>query len=70
MAFMKVGPTELRILLAAGTLQLIRSADVTMLGYRWLLFDVGAAVAAAGVLAAFATSAIRNGAALYREERL
>src|SRR5215211_2439000 len=70
MAFMKVGPTELRILLAAGTFQLMRSDYVSMFGQRWLLFDVGATVAAAGVLIAFAASAVRNGVALYNEERL
>src|SRR6187401_424650 len=65
MAFMKVGPTELRILLAAGTIQLMRSDVVTILGHRWLLFDVGGVVATAGLLIAFATSALRNGIALY-----
>jgi phosphatidylglycerophosphate synthase len=70
MAFMKVGPTELRILLAAGTLQLIRSDVVSILGRQWLLFDVGGAVAIAGLLIAFAASAVRNGVALYRQERL
>jgi len=70
MAFMKVGPTELRILLAVGTLQLMRSDFVTILGNRWLLFDVGGVVASAGILIAFATAALRNGIALYNEERL
>jgi phosphatidylglycerophosphate synthase len=70
MAFMKVGPTELRILLAAGTIQLMRSDVVTIFGRSWLLFDVGGAIAAAGLLVAFAVSALRNGAALYDEERL
>ena len=55
MAFMKVGPTELRILLAAGTIQLMRSDFVSILGHRWLLFDVGGVVATAGLLIAFAT---------------
>ena len=70
MAFMKVGPTELRIILAAGTIQLMRSDSFLMLGREWLLFDVGGLVAAAGILIAFATAAIRNGVALYDEERL
>jgi phosphatidylglycerophosphate synthase len=70
MAFMKVGPTELRILLAAGTLQLMRSDFVSILGRQWLLFDVGAAVAIAGTLLAFVVNAVRNGIALYNEERL
>ena len=70
MAFMKVGPTELRILLAAGTLQLMRSSFVGILGEQWLLFDIGGAVAIAGLLIAFTVSALQNGIALYREERL
>lgn len=70
MAFLKVGPTELRIILAAGVLQLMRSDSVSILGQRWLLFDVGGAVAIGGLAIAFAASALRNGIALYREERL
>jgi len=70
MAFMKVGPTELRMLLAAGTIQLMRSDFAVMFGHRWLLFDVGAAVAIAGTLLAFVVNAVRNGIALYNEERL
>jgi phosphatidylglycerophosphate synthase len=70
MAFMKVGPTELRIILAAGVVQLMRSDYISILGRQWLLFDVGGAVAIAGLIVAFAVSALRNGIALYREERL
>jgi phosphatidylglycerophosphate synthase len=65
-----LGPTELRILLAAGTLMLMRSDVVELLGRQWLLFDVGGAVGIAGLLLTFVASAIRNGVALYREERL
>jgi archaetidylinositol phosphate synthase len=70
LAFLKIGPTELRILLALGTLQLMRSDVVSLLGHTWRLFDVGGAVAIAGFLVAFAVGAIKNGVALYREERL
>jgi phosphatidylglycerophosphate synthase len=70
LSFWKVGPTELRILLAAGVLQLMRSDTVTLLGHPWLLFDVGGAVAIAGFLVAFAAAALKNGMALYDEERL
>ena len=70
MAFLRVGPTELRILLAAGTIQLMRSSFVTIFGQQWLLFDVGGAAAIGGLLLAFTVSALRNGIALYREERL
>jgi phosphatidylglycerophosphate synthase len=65
-----VGPTELRMLLAAGTLVLMRTDVMTVLGHRWLLFDVGGAVGIAGLLLTFARGAIANGVALYREERL
>ena len=65
-----VGPTELRLLLAAGTLQLMRSDVIELLGHRWLLFDVGGAVGIAGFLLTFAYSAVANGVALYKEERL
>ena len=65
-----IGPTEMRILLAAGTLRLMQSAYVTVLGRQVLLFDVGALVGIAGFLLTFVVSAISNGVALYREERL
>ena len=70
MAFLKVGPTELRIILAAGVLQLMRTDSLMVLGQRWLLFDLGGAVAIGGLALAFAVAALRNGIALYREERL
>ena len=58
------------VLLAAGTIQLMRSNVVSFLGHHWLLFDVGGAVGIAGFLLTFAVAAARNGVALYREERL
>jgi phosphatidylglycerophosphate synthase len=70
LAFLKIGPTELRILLAIGTLQLMRSDVVDVFGREWRLFDAGGAVAIAGFLVAFVVGAIRNGVALYQEERL
>jgi phosphatidylglycerophosphate synthase len=65
-----IGPTELRLLLAVGTVQLMRSDAVQMLGHRWLLFDVGGAAGIAGLLLTFAISATRNGVALFKEEPL
>jgi len=70
MSFWKVGPTELRILLAAGTIQMMRSDVVEILGVRWLLFDAGGAVGIAGLLLAFVYSAVRNSVTLYRQEPL
>jgi archaetidylinositol phosphate synthase len=69
-SYWKVGPTELRLLFAAGTLQLLRSPDVVLFGHRYLLFDVGSMVAIVGLLATFLASAIGNTATLYRREPL
>jgi archaetidylinositol phosphate synthase len=69
-SFWKFGPTELRILLVAGTLQLLRSPYVTIAGERLLLFDVGGVVAIVALLATFVASALRNGRLLYRLEPL
>ena len=70
-SLLKVGPTELRILLAAGTLRLLTNgSEVELLGGTWLLFDVGGVVAAFGLFGALVFSAVRNGLALYRAEPL
>ena len=65
-----IGPTELRILLALGTLQLMRTNGVELSGHHWLLFDVGGVVGIAGFLLTFVRSAVGNGVALFKEERL
>jgi phosphatidylglycerophosphate synthase len=70
MSYWKFGPTELRILLAAGTLQLLRSETVDLFGSRFLLFDVGGAVAVAGLAFTFVVSAVRNTRTLYLREPL
>ena len=67
-SFWKFGPTELRILLAVGTIQLLRSPEVTLFGHRVLLFDVGGSVAIAALVVTFVLSAVRNGMLLYRME--
>lgn len=69
-SFWKFGPTELRILLAIGTLQLLRSPVVTIAGQRLLLFDLGGAVAIVALVATFGAAALRNGRLLYRLEPL
>jgi phosphatidylglycerophosphate synthase len=69
-SFWKFGPTELRILLAAGTLRLIQSPYVTLAGSKYLLFDIGGAVAIAGLLFTFIVSAVANTRMLYRAEPL
>jgi phosphatidylglycerophosphate synthase len=69
-SYWKFGPTELRILLAAGTLQLLRSPWSTIADHRLLLFDLGAGIGAAALLLTFIVSATGNAAKLYRLEPL
>ena len=69
-SYWKFGPTELRILVALGTLQLLRSGFVSLFGHRVLLFDIGGAIAIVGLLATFVASAIHNTRTLYRLEPL
>lgn len=69
MSFLGVGPTELRMVIAAGAIKAAMSPWGT-LGWntRLLLFDIGAVVAVIGLLTAFVVSAVRNTRALYLAE--
>lgn len=69
-SYWKMGPTELRILLAIGTLTLLRSPYVNLFGERFLLFDVGGVIAAVGLVATFIAAAIKNTMTLYKREPL
>lgn len=64
------GPTEIRILLIAGTLELLRSPYATVFGHRVLLFDLGGAVAATVMFAMAIFMAVRHTRELYRQEPL
>jgi phosphatidylglycerophosphate synthase len=70
LAFWKLGPTELRIVLAFGTLVLLQKPRVGVLGGHYLLFDVGAVVAMAGILATLVVATVRHTIDLYRAEPL
>jgi phosphatidylglycerophosphate synthase len=70
LSFWGIGPTELRICLGLGTLQLIRAETVTLAGRVWLLFDAGAGFSMVGLALTVVYTAVRNSIALYREERL
>ncbi len=59
-----VGPTELRIILAAGAMALLRDPHVSIGPLTVRLFDFGGALAAAGLLAVFVVSVLRNTTAL------
>lgn len=64
------GPTEIRLLLVAGNVALVHSPYATVLGHRWLLFDVGGVIAAAGMLGMLLVVTVRHTVALYRAEPL
>jgi len=71
MSFLGFGPTELRIVIAAGAIKAAISpwaAVGPLTGVK--LFDVGGIVAIVGLTVAFAAASIRNTRALYRAEPL
>jgi phosphatidylglycerophosphate synthase len=68
MSFFGVGPTELRLTLAAANAVLLFKDDPTVFGTSFTFLDVGGAIGALGLVATFCYSAIRNIRTLYREE--
>ncbi len=68
--FMKLGPTELRILFAMGTLYLLHNPYVTVMGTQYLLFDFGGVCAIVGLLVALLVTVARNTHTLYLREPL
>lgn len=70
MAFFRLGPTELRLMLAGGSVALYVRPEVVIAGHAVLLFDV-AGLASAGALGLlFVISAVRNTRKLYLAEPL
>ncbi len=70
LSFLAIGPTELRVILAIGTLVLFVRPEVGVFGARYRLFDVGAVVGMAGMAIALVTSAIAHTIQLFRAEPL
>jgi phosphatidylglycerophosphate synthase len=70
LSFWGVGPTELRLLLAAGTIALFSDPKVAIFGERYRLFDVGGTAAIVGISVALIASVARNVRALYLAEPL
>ncbi len=65
------GPTELRIILAIGAVEMIQNPWVSIGSLPPMrLFDVGGIVAIVGLAVVFVVSAVRNTVALYRAEPL
>ena len=70
LSFWRFGPTELRILLAAGSLAVLWRPTVHFLGGEYRLFDVGGVVGLIGMGLIVVCFTIENAVRLYREERI
>lgn len=70
LSYAKLGPTELRILLALGSVTLLFRPVIHIFGRPYLLFDVGGVIAMAGMAGILVVSAICHTVQLYREERV
>ncbi len=71
LSFLGMGPTELRILLAVGTLYLFYKPVVQLGDFgAFRLFDIGGLCGVAGLALALTVSAVRNTRALYLAEPL
>lgn len=68
MSFFGVGPTELRLVLAAMNAALLVSDPAPIPGTPLTVLDAGAIVGAAALVATFILSALRNTRELYRAE--
>lgn len=69
MAFIGVGPTELRVLMAAGALALINTPTVDFFGLGLVrLWDIGGIVGTTGLVGTFLITSAQNVRALYLEE--
>lgn len=69
-SFWRFGPTELRILLAAGNLTLFWKPVVHLFSRPYRLFDVGGAIGLAGMGFMVVVFTVQNTIRLYREERI
>jgi phosphatidylglycerophosphate synthase len=62
------GPTELRILLAIGTVSLFFRPNIPFIGNNFRLFDVGGVIGIVALICMALFSAIKNSYQLYQEE--
>ena len=70
LSFAMFSPTELRLLLIAGNIALLRGPNAIIAGKQYLLFDVGGVIGIAGITIALLYSIVKHTTHLYREGRL
>jgi archaetidylinositol phosphate synthase len=70
LSFAAFGPTELRLLLIAGNIALLRTPYAMIGGQQYLLFDVGGALGIVGMGVALVWSIVKHAGQLYRAERV
>lgn len=68
MSYFRVGPTELRVLLALGTLALYAHPAPVIAGHAFRLFDIGGVIGACGLVATFLRAAVTHTRLLARAE--
>jgi archaetidylinositol phosphate synthase len=68
LSYFKIGPTELRILLAIGNLVLLVHPMAGLFGREYRLFDVGGVIATCSMAATLVFAAVTNTRALYAAE--
>jgi archaetidylinositol phosphate synthase len=69
-SFWRFGPTEVRMLLAAGNIALFWRPMVHLLGSQYRLFDIGGTIALLGMGLMVVVFTFQNTIRLYREERM
>ena len=69
LSYWNLGPTEIRLLLAAGNIALLKHPTITILRRRFLLFDLGGVIAMGGMGLFLVMSAIRHTKQLYELEK-
>jgi archaetidylinositol phosphate synthase len=70
LSYWKFGPTEIRLLLAAANLALLRWPIAKVLGRQLRLLDVGGLIGIVGMTLMLIVSAIQHTQVLYREEKI
>ena len=69
-SYFKMGPTELRLLLAAGNFVLLWKSACHLFGKSYRLFSVAGTIGISGMMLVLVISAIHNTVRLYRREPL